>query len=119
MNTENVDLVRTVLDHEIVDADDVPCGMVDDLELEGSPGSPLEVVALLIGPGVWTARLPWFFSGFARVLFGRRQCRIPWSEVAVTSDRIKLRSTAAELGLNAGDRRIEKWLAKVPGSEAD
>jgi hypothetical protein len=119
MNSENVDLVRDVLDHEVVDSDGVPCGMVDDLELEGGPGSPLTVVALRIGPGAWTDRLPWIFPRLARMLVGRNQDRIPWSEVALTGDRIQLKSTANELGLNAGDRKLEKWLRKIPGSEAD
>ena len=119
MNVENVDLVRMVLDHEVVDADDVPCGMVDDLELEGGAGSKLTVVALLIGPAAWTARLPWFFPEVARFFVGRGQHRIPWTEAAVVGDRIKLKSTAGALGLDAADRRVGKWLGKVPGSEAD
>jgi hypothetical protein len=104
-----------VLDHEVVDANDVPCGMVDDLELEGGPGSTLEVVALLMGPRAWSARLPWFLPRVARFVVGTRQLRVPWTEAAVTGDRIKLKSTAGELGLDASDRRIGRWLAKVTG----
>jgi sporulation protein YlmC with PRC-barrel domain len=119
MNRENVDLMRDVLDHEIVDVEGLPCGMVDDVELEGGPGSSLTVVALCTGAGAWTERLPWFFPRLASALVGRHQSRIPWSEVALTGDRIHLKSTASELGLNAGERRFERWLAKVPRSEAD
>ena len=119
MNDENVDLMRSVLDHEIVDADDVPCGMVDDVELSGGPGGVLKVEALLTGPGAWTERLPWLFPRLARALVGRQQSRIPWSEVASLGDRLKLKSTAKELGLNSGDRRMEQWLKRIPGSEAD
>jgi len=119
MNSENVDLMRDVLDHEIVDIDGVPCGMVDDLELEGDAGSPLAVVALRIGPGAWTDRLPWFFPRLARALVGHGQARIPWSEVALSVDRIQLKSSAKDLGLNAGDRKLEKWIKRLPRSEAD
>jgi hypothetical protein len=119
MNRESVDLMRSILDHEIVDADDVPCGMVDDLELSGGPGTALRVEALLTGPGVWSDRLPWIFPRLARAVVGQRQSRIPWSEVASTGDRLKLKSTAKELGLDATDRKWGRWLERIPGSEAD
>jgi hypothetical protein len=119
MNRESVDLMRSVLDQEIVDADDVPCGMVDDLELSGGPGTALKVEALLTGPGVWADRLPWIFPRIARAIVGRRQSRIPWSEVASMGDRLKLKSTAKKLGLDATDRQWGRWLERIPGSEAD
>jgi sporulation protein YlmC with PRC-barrel domain len=119
MNSENVDLMRSVLDHEIVDADGVPCGMVDDVELTGGAGAMLTVEALLIGPGVWTERLPWIFPRLARALVGGHRARVPWSEVALTGDRIKLKSTARALGLDAGERKVERWLRRIPGSEAE
>jgi len=119
VNKDPVDLVRSVLDHEIVDADDVPCGMVDNLELSGGPGTTLEVDSLLTGPGAWTERLPWPFPRLARAVVGRRVSKIPWSEVASLGDRVKLKSTAHELGLDARDRRLARWLKRIPGSEAD
>ena len=118
MNHEIVDLVRSVLDHEIVDADGVPCGMVDDVELSGGPGTTLKVAALLTGPGVWTERLPRVVRRLARAVVGRQQSRIAWSEVASAGDRIQLKSTAEELGLNGGDRKLARWVARIPRSEA-
>jgi sporulation protein YlmC with PRC-barrel domain len=114
MNSENVDLVRDVLDHEIVDSNGVPCGMVDDVELSGGPGSKLVVEALLVGTGAWTARLPWLIPRFVRTLAGRRQTRIPWNQVTLTNDRVKLISTAEELGLNAGDFAVARWFRQAP-----
>jgi hypothetical protein len=116
LNRESVDLMRDVLDHEIVDVDGVPCGMVDDLELQGGPGSTLRVAAILVGPGAWSARLPWILPRLVRAVVGRRETRIPWAEVALTSDRIRLRSTAKDLGLNAGDRKLLAWLARRSAS---
>jgi sporulation protein YlmC with PRC-barrel domain len=113
MNRENVDLVRDVLDHEIVDADGVPCGMVDDVELAGGPGGPLRIEGLVIGPGAWAERLPGPLARLARALGARGQTRIPWREVIVTADRIRLRSSAEDLGLGAADRRMQRWLSKV------
>ena len=112
MNDEALDLVRDVLDHEVVDAEGVPCGMVDDLELEGNAGSTLRVRALLLGAGAWSDRLPRPMRRLVQALTGRGTVRIPWSEVAVTSDRVVLASTAAALGLDAADRRIARWFER-------
>ena len=112
-----MDLVHQVLDRELVDADDVPCGTVDDLELEGAPGEALAVVALLVGPGAWGPRLPALPAAIAAKLFGTARVRVPWSEVVEVSERVRLKSTAAKLGLGVDDRKAGRWLAKVPGSD--
>src|SRR4029079_83330 len=52
-----LDLLREVLDHEVVDVEGTSCGMVDDIEFAAGERGP-EVAALLIGPGAWTPRLP-------------------------------------------------------------
>ena len=116
MNDEVLDLIRDVLDHEVVDAQDVPCGMVDDLELSGDAGSALVVTGLLIGVDAWADRLPWFMPKIVKRAIGRPAVHIPWSEVAVTGDRVKLKSTAEQLGLNAIDRRWGRRLANLPKS---
>ena len=113
---EFLDVVRSVLDHEVVDSNEVPCGMVDDIELEGRPGEGLRVTALLVGAGAWTKRLPSAFEGLAARLFGTQLTRVPWSEVESVTERVKLRSEAAELGLGGADRKAEKIVEKLPGS---
>lgn len=121
---EFVDLYRQVLDHAVLDADDWPCGIVDDLEVEGDllhggTDEPLRVTALLVGPGAWVPRLPALFARLAPHLFGDRCVRVPWSEVSVLGEHIKLRSRAAALGLGTVDRRLGLVIAKLPGSERD
>ncbi|MBV9925715.1 MAG: hypothetical protein JOZ96_11910 [Acidobacteria bacterium] len=116
MKDEFLDLVRQVLDHEVVDSNNLPCGMVDDLEVSGGPGGELRVTALLVGAGAWTRRLPSGFEGLAAFIFGRQQTRVPWSEVETVTERVKLRSRAEELGLGGADRKAAKILEKVPGS---
>jgi hypothetical protein len=119
---EYVDLYRQVLDHALLDADGWPCGIVDDLEVEGGllhdgTNEPLRVTALLVGPGAWTPRLPAVFARLAPRLFGNRCVRVPWSEVSVLGEHITLRSRAAALGLASVDRRLGLVIAKLPGSE--
>ncbi|HWW74765.1 MAG TPA: hypothetical protein VNZ44_05170 [Pyrinomonadaceae bacterium] len=116
MKPEHLDIVRQVLDHEVVDSNNVPCGMVDDIELEGRPGEGLRVTALLVGAGAWTKRLPSAFEGLAARLFGTQLTRVPWSEVESVTERVKLRSEAKELGLGGADRKAEKIVGMLPGS---
>jgi sporulation protein YlmC with PRC-barrel domain len=113
----HLDLYRRVLDHALVDSDGLPCGTVDDIEVEGKPGEPLIVVALLVGPAAWAPRLPVLFAKLARLIAGSRLVRVPWSEVAKIGERITLRSSAVELGLGVTDRRAGRWLAPLPLSE--
>ena len=54
---EALQLVRDVLDHEVVDAHQLPCGIVDDIEVDVQPGKGIRPVALFIGPGAWQRRL--------------------------------------------------------------
>lgn len=116
MTQDFLDFVRQVLDHEVVDSNNLPCGMVDDLEVEGEPGGELRVTALLVGPGAWTRRLPSVFEGLAAWVFGTRQTRVAWSEVESVTESVKLRSEAEALGLGRADRKASKLLEGVPGS---
>jgi sporulation protein YlmC with PRC-barrel domain len=111
-----LDLVREVLDHELTDADGVPCGMVDDVELDGDIGGTLQVVALLSGPGVAQSRLPAPIGRVLRAIFGARRTRIEWRHVKRIGERIELDVRASELRLDAVERRLGQWIAKVPGA---
>lgn len=114
MKEDYLDIVRQVLDHEVVDSNNLPCGMVDDLEVEAELGGELRVTALLVGAGAWTRRLPSAFEGLAAWVFGTQQMRVPWSEVESVTERVKLRSRAEDLGLGRADRKASKLLEKVP-----
>ena len=110
-----LDLLREVLDHEVVDVEGTSCGMVDDIEFAAGDAGPT-VAALLIGPGAWTPRLPALLAlGCAR-LFGRGAVRVPWAEVIEIAEIVKLRSKADELGLGRLDRKAGRWLARLPKS---
>ena len=111
-----LDIVRQVLDHEVVDVNNVPCGMVDDLLVEGEPGEELRVTALLVGAGAWAERLPSLLGRAAKSLFGGRRVRVPWEEVWVITERVKLKSRASELGLGVADRKASRWIKWLPGA---
>jgi hypothetical protein len=110
------DVVRDVLDHEIVDAGEMPCGMVDDVELEIDARGGVSVVALLVGPGARQDRMPRWAAWLARRAFGNRRVRVAWDEVAMLGSRVRLAHSASSLGLGTVDRRWGRWLSKVPGA---
>lgn len=113
MKEKYLDVVRMVLDRQLLDSNYVECGKVADLELEGGPGE-LRLVAVLTGPGVAIDRLPRMLRALTGKLLGRRVTRLPWKEVRVITSQIKLGANAAELGLNGAERRAARWLAKLP-----
>ena len=110
-----LDLLREVLDHELVDAEGVPCGTVDDLEFADTPRGPA-LVALVAGPGAWGPRLPALLAWAARRLFGCERVRIPWEQVDDIGETIKLKSGAEALGLGRVDRKVQAWLSRWPGA---
>jgi sporulation protein YlmC with PRC-barrel domain len=111
----SLDLLREVLDHELVDVDGVSCGMVDDIEFTMTPRGPA-VAALLVGPGAWGPRLPALLAWAARRCFGTQRQRVPWSDVADVSEVIRLRCRASERQLGVIDRKVGRWLARLPKS---
>lgn len=112
-----IDVFRQVVDHAVIDTDDWMCGIVDDIEVEGGPGEPLRITALLIGPGAWTPRTPALFAWLLPKLFGARCIRVPWSEVSVVGEHIRLKGRRENYGLATVDRRIGLKLGRIPGSE--
>jgi hypothetical protein len=101
-------------DLEIFDCEDELCGIADDVELEGAPGGPLRVKALLVGPGAFAARLPRGLGWTVRLIAGDHVARIPWRAVEHVTSRIRLRESAAGLGLAGLDRKLRPLMKKVP-----
>ncbi len=115
MKQPSLDLVREVLDHEIVDVDGVPCGVVDDVEFTGNAGEPAQAVALLVGPGAWGPRLPPLLAFLVRHTAGSRCVRVPLEAVQKIDERIVLKHSARDARLDTADRRAARWLAWIPG----
>ena len=91
-----LDLGLAILDHQLFDCEGRRCGNADDLALEGGPGEPLEIVAILAERG---------------------KVRVPWEEVDQVTVHVKLRKTAPELGRGRGDDRLRPWVEKIPGAD--
>jgi sporulation protein YlmC with PRC-barrel domain len=108
-----VDIALGILDHQLVDADGINCGKVDDLELTGLDGDSPEVVEIIVGGNAWRSR--GLLGRLAGSLAGDA-VHVPWSEVESVSSVVKLKRPAAELRLDRGDPRWARLVGKVPGS---
>ncbi len=113
--SRRIDLLRDVLDHEIVDSDGIACGMVDDIEFVSTPTGPA-VAALLVGPGAWLTRVPSLVAVIGEWMFGRSRVAVPWVHVAEISEVIRLDAKSADLRLGRTDVKVGRWLAKLPMS---
>jgi sporulation protein YlmC with PRC-barrel domain len=98
-------------DLQIFDSEGELCGIADDIEFGGAP---LEVKAILVGPGAFHGRLPRLVAALVRRMVGDGLVRVPWRAVAHVTSRITLNDTCEALGLAAADRRLRPLLKKVP-----
>jgi sporulation protein YlmC with PRC-barrel domain len=117
---ERFDLVYRVLDDQLVDVDGRRCGRVDDIELIGAPGRPLELSGLLTGRGAYAPRLPRRLRGLARRIFGddfrgATVHRVPWSDVEDVGATVRLLGRAEDLGLARDDRALQRPFERMPG----
>jgi hypothetical protein len=114
--SRSIDLGLHVVDHQLLDSEKRRCGNVDDLALEGGPGEPLQVVAILSGPGIWPQRAG-LLGRIAGSIGGGGTNRIPWEDVDHVAAHVKLRKRAEQLGLGRGDDRLRPWIEKIPGAD--
>lgn len=114
--SDSINIGLHLVDRQLLDSERRRCGNVDDLALEGNPGEPLEVVAILSGPGVWGQRAG-LLGRFFGWLGGGRTVRIPWEDVENVAAHVKLRKRAEDLGLGRGDDRLRPLLDKIPGAD--
>ena len=115
-SSRRIDLGLLLVDHQLLDSKERRCGNVDELVLEGNPGEPLEVVAILSGPGTWRQRA----GGLGRLaswIGGGDTVRVPWEDVENVASHVKLRKRAETLGLGRGDDRLRPYIEKIPGAD--
>ena len=111
-----LDLARDLLDRQIVDAEDRPCGKVDDIELEEVDGGGFRLTFLLSGPGAAARRLPHIAGALYRWIAGTHVARIPWDAVDHVSAMVHLKKSADVAGLFRGEQLAGRVLERIPGS---
>ena len=111
-----IKLASEVRDLQIVDWEGRNCGICDDIEFTGGSGKPLQVKALLVGPGAYKGRLHPWASMLVRWIAGERIVRVPWEKVDKVTARIYLTERAEQLGLHGLDDRLREPFRKVPSA---
>jgi len=109
---DRVKLVSQLLDLPILDKDGRWCGVVDDIEFEGSAGKETRIKALLVGPGAYTGRMPGWMFWLTRKIGGDRMVRVPGAEIAEIGAVVKLKSTAHKLKLGQADDEVRLWIPR-------
>jgi sporulation protein YlmC with PRC-barrel domain len=107
-----IKLVSELLDLPLIDSEGKYCGIVDDVELRGSPGKALTIRALLVGPGAYAGRLPRWTMGLVRVIAGDHVAKVPLDKVRTIGAVVRLECAAAELGLGKAETRAGRWIPR-------
>lgn len=111
--SDPIKIVSQLLDLPIIDSKGNYCGIVDDIELTGSPGKETRLAALLAGPGAYRARMPGWAMWLVRKVAGDRITRLSMQQVASINSAVHLKSTAEKLGLHKSESAARQWIPRV------
>jgi hypothetical protein len=118
-----VDLIRDVLDSQVVDRNGREMGRVDGIVGEYRAGDPLRIVAIEVGPSVLGHRL---HPAIGRLIEGiehmlgvdkGRPVRIPVSRILDTAHNVKVDFAIGETAALSVDHKLRAWISRIPGSE--
>ena len=109
----SIKLVSQLMDLPIIDKDERWCGIVDDVELDGSAGKPTRMKALLVGPGAYSGRMPPWMFWLVRKAVGDRVVRVPAAEIIEIGAVVKLKCQASKLGLQKSEDKAGAWIPRV------
>ena len=117
-----LEVMRDVLDKPVIDRSGRPMGRADGITLSLTEGQPPRLEAVLMGPVALAERvsgtLARWVAAFARRLGapGERPVTLPFTCVEVRHLYLEADMAAAETGLVALEQRLQRWLARIPGS---
>ena len=117
-----MDLIRDLLDKQVVDRNGREMGRVDSVVLEVRDGAPPRVSALEIGPAVLASRVRPIFGRWMGALehaFGVGEgtpVRIPFEDVLAIGDHIKVDRSVGETDVATLEQRLRAWISAIPGS---
>jgi sporulation protein YlmC with PRC-barrel domain len=115
-----MDLVRDVLDKELVDRNGREMGRVDSVILCVNGADPPHVLAIESGPAVLAARVGPRFGRWVEGVehaFGvddGRPLRIPFSEVLHVHQLVKIDAAFGETPAATVEQRLRRWVASIP-----
>jgi sporulation protein YlmC with PRC-barrel domain len=114
MDGEPVNLALRVLDDQLVDANGTRFGRVDDLELDGGPGEPPRVAAILMGAGAWRWRVPRHLETVTAALTPDVLRHIPWELVReIEPGVVTIGVSKGELGIDTSHSAGARWIGEL------
>jgi sporulation protein YlmC with PRC-barrel domain len=117
--SDDIDAGLNLLDRQVLDADGVSVGKVDDLEVTGDDDGRLRVTGLIIGPSALTNRFGGVVGRTFTLLFGDDDATVvPLDLVEKRDTAIHLRARGADLGLARSEDWVRRHLiGKIPGAD--
>ena len=106
-------LVSQLLDLPLIDKDGRWCGVVDDVELQGSAGKETRIKALLVGPGAYKGRMPGWMYWVVRNIAGDRIARVPVKCIDRIASAVHLNCTAEHLKLDVVEGKVRRWIPRA------
>jgi sporulation protein YlmC with PRC-barrel domain len=110
--SDPIKLVSQLLDLPLIDVGGNYCGIVDDIELEGSAGKTMRFAALLVGPGAYEGRMPAWAMWLVRKIAGDRITRVPVDAIASINSAVQLKRSADDLGLHRTENQARAWIPR-------
>ena len=117
-----MDLVRDVLDSQLIDRNGRAMGRVDGISLECRPGQPPRVGALLVGPSALghrlSPRLGRWVEAIERALGidKGRPARISFQQVLDVDYAIKVDLAIGDTSLGVVEEKLRRWIVALSGS---
>ena len=105
-----IKLVSELLDLPLIDSEGKYCGIVDDVELEGT--RDLKLKALLVGPGAYAGRLPRWAMWLVSRIAGGRVTRIAMDRIRTITDAVHLECPGRDLGLHRAEMAAGRWIPR-------
>jgi sporulation protein YlmC with PRC-barrel domain len=117
-----VDVVRDLLDKQVVDRNGREMGRVDGVAFEQRSGEAPRLAELLIGPSVLGDRLhpavARFISAFeSAALSGvARPVRIAAGDIGEIEGQVRIDRPIGETGADIVERLVRTWITRIPGA---
>lgn len=126
MAMHELDLIRDVLDKQIVDEEETEMGRADGVAIEIRDGAPPRVDHLELGFSVLAHRLHPRLETWLKKIRERWSVRrsgrysIPWEQIEeVNPHHIAVKLKADETPAFAWERHLRKFVRKLPGGEPE
>ena len=116
--TDPIKIVSQLLDLPLIDPNGNYCGIVDDVELDGSAGKDTRLAALLVGPGAYRGRMPVWAMWLVRKIAGDRCTRVPIAKVESIDSAVHLKVPAEALGLHEIENRVRGHIPRAEPCDA-